>query len=340
MKEQGAVTNLMPRIEVTLAGHDELQSAEALRKAIKLDGDVDLEEMQACEQADIAADVKEASRPGKLFWLFCAFLLLGGVQLAVDIWNSVQSFDWLSLAWAGLWSLSLAGVLFLLAKEWRSYRKLDKREHLQHLSASLSESPAIGEARDFCENLLRQMPASVHQDAQQWQTALQQHYSDQEVMQLFEQYVLAPADKKALAEVSRESAASAALIAVSPFVVLDMFLVLWRNLRMVNRLCACYGVKTGYLAKVTLLKRTVRTMLYAGATELLAEASAWALGGSLTAKLSTRMAQGVGAGVLTARFGVQAIRICRPMPFIHQPAPQVSQIAASIVKQLGSTARE
>lgn len=310
--------------------------SQALRKAVQLPSESVVSEFPSPE-TDLQASTSGPqghSKPGKLFWLLLLGLLLGTVQLGVTLWQGWLALDFLSMAWAALLLTLLIAALLSVGREWVRFRRLEQREHLQQLALGYSQSPAIGDAKDFCQTLLAQMPRVSEAHGQRWHASLEQHYTDREVLQLFEQQVMAPADKRALDEISREASASAALIAVSPFVLLDMLLVLWRNLRMINRICDCYGVKTGYLTKVILLKKTVRTMLYAGASELLAEASAWALGGSLTAKLSTRMAQGLGAGVLTTRFGVQALKLCRPIPFIAESEPKISVIAAGVLKQL------
>ena len=36
----------------------------------------------------------------------------------------------------------------------------------------------------------------------------------------------------------------------------------------------------------------------------------------LAARLSARAAQGIGAGLLTARLGIKAMEVCRPLPWI------------------------
>jgi putative membrane protein len=47
-------------------------------------------------------------------------------------------------------------------------------------------------------------------------------------------------------------------------------------------------------------------------------------GGGLLSKLSRRFGEGVVNGALTARVGVAAIEVCRPLPFHGQPAPRVT----------------
>jgi putative membrane protein len=50
------------------------------------------------------------------------------------------------------------------------------------------------------------------------------------------------------------------------------------------------------------------------------------LGGSILGKLSRRFGEGVVNGALTARVGVAAIEVCRPLPFHATKRPRASGI--------------
>lgn len=52
-----------------------------------------------------------------------------------------------------------------------------------------------------------------------------------------------------------------------------------------------------------------------------------ALGHGIAAKLSARLGEGVLNGMLTARVGLSAMAVCRPMPFAAEPAPRVKDVA-------------
>jgi putative membrane protein len=45
------------------------------------------------------------------------------------------------------------------------------------------------------------------------------------------------------------------------------------------------------------------------------------IGGSLLGKLSRRFGEGLVNGALTARVGIAAIEVCRPLPFIAEKKP-------------------
>jgi putative membrane protein len=51
------------------------------------------------------------------------------------------------------------------------------------------------------------------------------------------------------------------------------------------------------------------------------------LGHGLAARLSARLGEGVLNGMLTARVGLSAMAVCRPMPFAAKKAPGVSDVA-------------
>ena len=51
-------------------------------------------------------------------------------------------------------------------------------------------------------------------------------------------------------------------------------------------------------------------------------------GGGVLAKVSRRFGEGVVNGALTARVGVAAMEVCRPMPFVAQPRPRVGNLVS------------
>ena len=57
-------------------------------------------------------------------------------------------------------------------------------------------------------------------------------------------------------------------------------------------------------------------------------------GGGILAKVSKRFGEGVVNGALTARVGIAAMEVCRPLPFIHQPRPRVGNLIARGLKGL------
>ena len=51
------------------------------------------------------------------------------------------------------------------------------------------------------------------------------------------------------------------------------------------------------------------------------------LGHGLASRISARLGEGVLNGLLTARVGLSAMAVCRPLPFAVKSAPGVSDVA-------------
>jgi putative membrane protein len=80
-------------------------------------------------------------------------------------------------------------------------------------------------------------------------------------------------------------------------------------------------------------------MVYAGAAEIASDAGTYALGAGITGKLSTSLAQGLGASVLTARIGLRAVTESRPMPFLSVAKPNLTSISKQLMADLTKRVR-
>jgi putative membrane protein len=280
-------------------------------------------------------DKQKKSGLGRWFgYLSAGILLLTITELGLFIVELTQREDWL----AGLWLVLSIGLLALIATivigEWRGLRQLKRQETLRHSSLQLFDMPAIGMGKAHCLTIAASMPDEYQQDLSQWQSSLAEHHTDNEVLSLFERSIMAKADKSALAIITNHAGAAGIMIAVSPFALLDMAIVLWRNIRMLNQISEAYGVRLGYWGRMSLIRKVFHTMLYAGAAEIISDAGNYALSAGLTGKLSSRVAQGMGAGVLSARIGLKAMQECRPMPWLATDKPKLAGISKQLMADL------
>jgi putative membrane protein len=60
-------------------------------------------------------------------------------------------------------------------------------------------------------------------------------------------------------------------------------------------------------------------------------------GGSLLSKLSRRFGEGIVNGALTARVGVAAMEVCRPLPFTQNRKPSVTGLVSKALSGLFQT---
>jgi len=201
-------------------------------------------------------------------------------------------------------------------------------------SANNENQSVIVDVEDFCNKISAKLPCDlVSEQEQAWADALSGEHSQAELLQLYSRVVLTKVDEKALTEVAKFSTEATVLVALSPVAIVDMLIMLWRNLRMINKIAGLYGLKLGYWSRIKLIKQVFINMVYAGASELVADFGAEMIGADLLGKVSGRLAQGLGAGMLTARLGVRTIQLCRPIPFTEQ-SPRLGHVRKEVLNKI------
>lgn len=268
------------------------------------------------------------------FWLFILVVLLGSAELAFFTIGVFEQSDWLGAGWLILLLVGLGIGIKYLFSEFRGLRQLKAQQSFKQQAQLMLAGSSIGQGEALCETISNPIHTQHQAAIEDWKSAVEPHYLDAEIVRLFERKVLSKCDKVALQCVTKNASASAAMIAVSPFALLDMAIVLWRNFSMLKQISEAYGIKLSYWGRISLIKQVFKTMLYAGASEIIADAGNYALGAGVTGKLSTRVAQGLGAGVLTTRIGVKAMHACRPLPWIENKPPGLSKLASQLLRDL------
>ena len=237
----------------------------------------------------------------------------------------------LGVAWSVVFALVASGAGRALFRMWQRLRRARghdiRRERVRYLLAH----DGLTEARTLCANIARDAGIETSPAYLRWQRQLADTHNDREVLQLYGRTVLVEADTRALARVSAHAGDVAVMVAVSYFPAVDMLLVLWRQLKLIEDVCAEYGVDPGYWGRIRLLRKVLRNMALAGAAEVATEVGVEALGAGLTAKLSGAAAQGVAAGVLTARLGLRAMEACRAVPWEEGERPRLRQVTEGVL---------
>jgi putative membrane protein len=144
------------------------------------------------------------------------------------------------------------------------------------------------------------------------------------LLALAEAEMLAPLDAMARAEVETAARQVATVTALIPLALADVATALVSNLRMIRRVAEIYGGRSGSLGSWRLLRRVFLSLVATGAVALTDDLIGSFAGGGILSKLSRRFGEGVVNGALTARVGLAAMDICRPMPFVALPRPGVS----------------
>jgi putative membrane protein len=284
---------------------------------------------QALEQALEKRLATKKSNP-RWLWRIALTLLAGvvGVQTVDFFMMGFVNSPFMTSVYAVILSclviLSFSSVL----SEWSTLRQFKRRQKLKqqayelllHNPLTQGQNTSSLDVKTFCQKVSENLPCDlVSEQAQAWQDAINAHYSDAELLQLYSRLVLTKVDEKAMTEIAKFSTEAVVLVALSPVALIDMLIILWRNLRMINKVALLYGIKLGYWSRIKLIRQVFVNMVYAGASELIADFGSDMIGADLLGKLSGRLAQGLGAGMLSARLGVKTMQLCRPIPFEDKP---------------------
>ncbi|TMN91754.1 TIGR01620 family protein [Pseudoalteromonas phenolica] len=260
-----------------------------------------------------------------------SLLLLIAVETGYTIIEAMQE----SILLAGLYGFVLTTALLVLSKflfkEAVSLKALKQQNLRQNDALRLMSSTQIGEAETWLQPLLKQ-----HTDAEvkEFKACLKPHHTDKEVLHLYQTTLLVSKDEQAKAIINQHAKTSALLVSLSPMALLDMLSVLWRGISLIEKISQHYGIKLAYRSRIMLYKQLVKQMLFAGASELVSDLAATSLGAELLGKLSARAAQGLSAGVFTARLGYKTMELCRPLPKLEQKQSLLGQSAQGILSAL------
>ncbi|TOR12091.1 TIGR01620 family protein [Vibrio parahaemolyticus] len=279
-------------------------------------------------------------RPGRK-WLatgvFATFAGLVGWQAVDSFVTAVQTADWLALGWAGFITAVASLGLGAIGKELWKLRKLRNNFSIQEEAELLGHSDSVGKGKVFCEKVAEQSGVLAENPGfDRWQNSINPAHSDAEILDMYDSMVVSQQDKLATKVVSQHATESAALVAVSPLAAADMLLVAWRNFKMIDNLSKVYGVELGYASRIKLLRAVFVNMAAAGASELAIDAGMDLMSMDLAGKVSARAGQGLGVGILTARLGLKAMALLRPLPWYPDRQVKLGTIRKAVVAKVAS----
>ncbi|UKA09234.1 YcjF family protein [Photobacterium damselae] len=316
------------------------EQEKELRSQISFDEDKKFLPKQA-DNTEIEQELDQilASKPKRRGGFFKGLLLAGAAMVG---WQSVdyvvtayQSADWLSLGW----SVLVAGIATMgitaLGRELLNLRRLKHRQTERDQAQELLNADGIGNGKAFCTKLAKQSQISTENTGyDRWIHSLAATHNDREVMALYDKMVVSQQDKMARQLVARYSSEAAVMVALSPLAIADMLLVAWRNFRLIEQVSNVYGVELGYWSRIRLVKLVLANMAFAGASEIATDIGTEVLSMDLAGRMSTRVAQGVGIGLLTGRLGLKTITLMRPLPWQPGEQPKLSEIRHDLIAQL------
>ena len=242
---------------------------------------------------------------------------LGGAALQWSQW-AWASWQWHPVAGglvAGAGALLGAVGLFALRDLRRQRHRLSELEQLRHEMQSALKDSSQRLAVDWLDRLAHVYAATPLAARLSAACAdLDAAHDAEEVSRRLNLQFYQAIDQQARQIVRNESVGTGLLVASSPWVSVDLMLVVWRNIRMMQRIAVCYGLPIGRLSRWRLARHVLRNIALAGGTEMAMGALSDSLLSGLLEKLAARIGQGMGIGLYSARLGHFTLDLCRAVP--------------------------
>jgi putative membrane protein len=160
----------------------------------------------------------------------------------------------------------------------------------------------------------------------------------QTLVRLAETGLLAPLDQMAQKMVLDSAKRVSVVTAVSPRALVDVGYVIYESSRLIRRLAELYGGRPGTLGLFRLARRVVAHLAVTGSIAVGDSLIQQLVGHGLAAKLSARLGEGVINGLMTARVGIAAMDIVRPLPFVAVRRPGIGDFMSELTRIGGKPA--
>ena len=276
-------------------------------------------------------------RWGALFWTSLGGLVLLGLGLSIthlieDLFARNEGLGFVGLACAAIAALTLTAVI---AREAIGLARLATIEKM-HLRAT---EVLLNDDRAASRTIVAELLTVAHQNPQlaRARATLQRHADDiidgADMIRLAERELMTPLDSEARRLVSSAAQRVSIVTAVSPRALVDILFVFVASLRMIRQLARLYGGRPGTLGMIRLMRHVIGHLAITGGMAASDSMIQQMLGHGIAAKLSERLGEGILNGLLTARLGLAAIDVTRPLPFTALPRPALADLAKDLLRK-------
>ena len=252
-----------------------------------------------------------------------------GIDVVQFIDSAFAHSNSLGLAAAAAVSAGCAGTAYWLAAELRGLLRLRSAERLRRLIPSALSSELKPEV-DAAAAILARDPL-LTEAVGRYRAVLEPHHTGRDALELFSQFVLAPADRLAQGAIRRAAAQAFAINAISPTALLDTLLFAARAMRLIREVAEMYGQRPGLAGSVHLLRRLASGAAIVGAVDLVGGVLVQQLGGAVFERLSASAAESAYAAQKMARLGIIAMALCRPVAFRPGEVPSLRRLVSGLL---------
>ena len=283
---------------------------------------------------------RRPSRLARWFWGLLLSSLVTAVSLTAynAVLGLIATTPMLGYAVTGLIALFVVVCVLIAGKELLAFASLGRVDRLHtRAEAALSDND-LAAAKKVADDLSR---LYARREETAWGRArmkerMADSFDASAVFAVVDQDLMTPLDKAAQQEVEAAARQVATVTALVPLALADVLTALVANLRMIRRIAEIYAGRSGTLGNWRLTRAVMTHLVATGAVAVGDDLIGSVAGGSILSKVSRRFGEGIVNGALTARVGVAAMEVCRPLPFEQGKGPRTGQIVKSALAGLFS----
>jgi putative membrane protein len=329
--------------------HDRPRAPAAFDDAVTLTPDADDPFIATTVDLPELVPPVAAPRPRRITLGRIAFGALGLLlSLAVGLWvdalirDLFSRNDWLGYLAMAAAAIAVLALLGVVLRELVGLRRLAAVQDLKQdvIAAAASPTPSVGRAI---------VARLVHLVAARPQTARgRSRLAETEgeiidaahLIDLAERELMAPLDREARALILGAAKRVSIVTAVSPRALVDLGYVIYESSRLVRGMAELYGGRPGKIGMLRLMRDVIAHLAVTGSIAMGDSLVQQVLGHGLASKLSARLGEGVINGLMTARIGIAAMDLCRPMPFRALKRPGIGDFIADLTPGTSTGRRE
>lgn len=265
------------------------------------------------------------------------------VSLAVGLWmeslirNLFDRLPWLGWLAAAAAFAAVAALLALAVREYRGLRRLTVVAGLRGEIAAAGKAVSAREARKLASQVAAIVGTRPETARGRKSLAdLEGEIVDgSDYIAFAERELLETLDRRARELILAATRRVSVVTALSPRALVDVAYVAFEAYRLVRSIAGLYGGHPGSLGMMRLFRDVVAHLAVTGTVALSDSLVQQLVGHGIAARLSARLGEGVVNGMMTARIGISAMDLCRPMPFSALKRPGMGEFVAAIPRMTG-----
>jgi putative membrane protein len=273
----------------------------------------------------------------RLFWIAAGGLVSLALGLAIDtlVRSLFDRTDWLGWVGVAFVAVAVLALIALAIREAIGLIRLRRITHIQTIAERAVTADDRREARRATAELMSLYGSRP--ETARGRRALEAHREEiidgRDLVGLAETELLTNFDAAARQIVLASAKRVSLVTAISPRALVDVIFVAVEIMRMIRRLATLYGGRPGTLGFLRLARRAISHLAITGGMAAGESLFQQVLGHGIAARISTRLGEGVINGILTARVGLAAIDVCRPLPFVFARPPRLADIIAELTRR-------